>query len=129
MVSADALVGALDTLDVPFLIDYVGTDIPNRWTDLQHLIAEIAAEVDPKIDAVPYDEMIPLPRDSVQRQIPVGTYGRIPAFVIDPYAMALGKPERGFSKDLEDIVFLVRTNLNTLRNSCMTQSRMQLSTT
>lgn len=41
--------------------------------------------------------------------------------MIDPYAMALGKLDRGFPTDLADIVFLVRrdlVNLTELENSC-----------
>lgn len=102
-----------NTLDV----DYVGIDIPALWTDLQQTIAELALEMEIKIEAVPYNEMIPPLRDSAARQIPVGIYGNVQVVVIDPYAMALGKLDRGFPTDLEDIVFLVRhelVNLNDL---------------
>lgn len=44
-----------NTLDV----DYVGKDIPGLWTDLQRTIAEPALGMEIKIEAVPYDEMIP----------------------------------------------------------------------
>lgn len=76
-----------NTLDV----DYVGIDIPGLWTELQRTIAELANEMEIKIEAVPYDEMIPPLPDSGARQIPVGMYGNVQVVVIDPYAMALDK--------------------------------------
>ncbi len=96
-----------NTLDV----DYVGIDIPGLWTELQRTIAELANEMEIKIEAVPYDEMIPPLPDSIARQIPVGMYGNVQVVVIDPYAMALGKLDRGFPTDLEDVVFLIHRNL------------------
>lgn len=98
------------TLDV----DYVGIDIPGRWTELQQLIAELATEMQLKIEAVPYGEMIPPLPDSAQRHILIGNYGQLEVFVIDPYAMALGKLDRGFPSDLEDVVFLIQRNFITV---------------
>jgi len=95
------------TLDV----DYVGIDNPGLWNDLQRMIADLAQEMDLKIDAVPYNEMIPPLTDSAQRQIPVGVYGKLQVFIVDPYAMALGKLDRGFPTDLQDLVFMLQRNL------------------
>jgi hypothetical protein len=92
-------------------IDYVGIDIPGLWDELQRLIDEIATEMDLKIEAVPYREMIPLSSDTEERHIYVGRYGTIDVYVFDPYAMALGKLDRGFPSDLEDIVFMLEHNL------------------
>lgn len=99
-----------NTLDV----DYIGIDIPGLWTDLQRTIAELAIEMEMKVEAVPYDEMIPPLPNSIARQIPIGMYGNVQVVVIDPYAMALGKLDRGFPTDLEDIVFLIRRELVSL---------------
>ncbi len=88
-------------------IDYIGDDNPARWNDLQRLIAELSAEMDLKVDAVPYDEMIPPLGGTTERQIEVGAYGNLEVVVLDPYAIAIGKLERGFPSDLEDVVFLV----------------------
>jgi Nucleotidyltransferase of unknown function (DUF6036) len=105
--SALALLGdSRPTLD----IDYVGSDIRGRWDELQRLIDEVATEMDLKIDAVPYEEMIPLPPGWAQRHIHVGDYGEIHVYVFDPYAIALGKLDRGFPTDLEDVVFLIEHN-------------------
>ncbi|MBI4672666.1 MAG: hypothetical protein HY741_13490 [Chloroflexi bacterium] len=96
--------GSRPTLD----IDYVGIDIPGLWNDLQRLIAQLAVELDLKIEAVPYDEMIPPLPDTTQRNIAIGKYGTIQVYVLDPYAMALGKLDRGFPTDLEDVGFLLQ---------------------
>lgn len=90
-------------------IDYVGIDLPDRWDELQILISQIADELDLKIDAVPND-MIPPLADTEQRQILVGTYGKLQVVIIDPYAIAIGKLDRGFPTDIEDVVFLIRRN-------------------
>ena len=106
--SALILLGSTrNTLDV----DYWGIDIPGLWTDLQRTIAEIGDELDIKIEPVPYDEMIPALPESNQRQIHIGDYGSVQVFVMAPYAIALGKLDRGFPTDLADIVFLVQRNL------------------
>lgn len=92
-------------------IDYVGIDIPGLWDELQRLIDQIASELDLKIEAVPYREMIPLSKETEERHLHVGKYGAIDVYVFDPYAMALGKLDRGFPTDLEDIVFMLKNNL------------------
>lgn len=102
--------GNRPTLD----IDYVGIDIPGLWDELQHLIDELASEMGLKVDAVPYQEMIPPLADAANRHIRVGEYGRIHVYIFDPYGIALGKLDRGFPSDLEDVVFLIRRNLISL---------------
>lgn len=92
-------------------IDYVGIDIPELWDEVQRLIDQIATEMELKIEAVPYREMIPLSSETEERHLHVGKYGTMDVYVFDPYAMALGKLDRGFPTDLEDIVFMLKRNL------------------
>jgi len=37
------------------------------------------------IDPVPIGEFIPIPADADNRRIPIGQYGQLAAFVLDPY--------------------------------------------
>jgi len=72
--------GALLLLDNPrrtLDIDYVGHDMPIRWTELQRVIDALAIELGLKIEAVPLDEMIPLTVDSAQRHLSLGAYGSV----------------------------------------------------
>ena len=43
----------------------------------------------------------------------VGQFGKLTAYVFDPYSIALSKIARGFESDLEDVVFLIQRNLVT----------------
>lgn len=90
-------------------IDYVGDDI--RQNELQQIIGLLADEFRLIIDPVPIGEFIPIPADADERRIPIGQYGQISVFVLDPYTIALSKLDRGFDSDLEDVGFLLRCNL------------------
>ncbi len=105
--------GALLLLDSPrrtLDIDYVGHDMPIRWTELQRAIDALANEMGLKVEAVPLDDMIPLPMNFAERHVTVGKYGNIQVYVFDPYAIALSKLDRGNESDLADIVFLIERN-------------------
>jgi hypothetical protein len=106
--SALCLLGsARPTLD----IDYVGNDL--RKTELQQLIDRIASEMQIEIEAVPIDEFVPVPADAQSRWLPVGRFGLIDVFIMDPYTIALSKLDRGFDTDIEDILFLLHKKLIT----------------
>jgi hypothetical protein len=105
--------GALLLLDSPrgtLDVDYVGHDMPSRWNELQRVIDALGNEMGIKIEAVPLDDMIPLPLNSAQRHLPVGAFGSIQVYIFDPYAIALSKLDRGNESDMQDIVFLIRRN-------------------
>ena len=92
-------------------MDYVGIDIPGLWSDLQRVIAQVADEMNLDVEAVPYQEMIPLPVGFAERHIPIGEFGSLKVYVFDPYSMALGKLDRGSESDLQDIVFMIHRKL------------------
>jgi hypothetical protein len=94
-------------------IDYVGSDNPSLWTDLQRVIDQLAKEMNLDLEAVPYQEMIPLPSGYDHRHILIREYGALKLYIFDPYSIALGKLDRGSESDLEDIAFLVRNNFIT----------------
>ncbi|MBK8050032.1 MAG: hypothetical protein IPK16_24775 [Anaerolineales bacterium] len=55
-----------------------------------------------------------MPIATAERHLSVGQFGQIDVFVLDPYAIALGKLDRGFDTDIDDIVFLVHQKLVTM---------------
>lgn len=89
-----------------FDIDYVGHDL--HKDALQQVVEQVAQEMGLEVEAVPIGEFIPLSANAQQRQIPVGSYGSIQVFILDPYAIALSKIDRGFDSDIEDVLFLLR---------------------
>lgn len=104
--SALVLLGApRTTLD----IDYVGDDL--QPTDFQQTIHQLAEELDVHADPVPIASFVPLPAASEPSDIFVARFGSLEVFVLDPYAIALSKLDRGLDSDLADIVFLVRRGL------------------
>lgn len=93
-------------------IDYVGNDLSKN--ELQQLIDLIAQEMQIEIEAVPIDEFVPVPSDAQSRWLPIGRFGLIDVFIMDPYTIALSKLDRGFDTDIEDILFLLHQKLITL---------------
>ena len=94
-----------------FDIDYVGNDLPEPSDQLAMAIQKLADEMQIEVDPVPLDEFIPLPTDADQRHRLVGQFGRLTAYIFDPYSIAISKLDRGFESDLQDIVFLIRQGL------------------
>jgi Nucleotidyltransferase of unknown function (DUF6036) len=92
-------------------IDYVGNDL--RKNELQQLIDLVAQEMQIELEAVPIDEFVPVPADAQSRWLPVGRFGLIDVFIMDPYTMALSKLDRGFDTDIEDVRFLLHQKLIT----------------
>lgn len=107
--SALCLLGSTrPTLD----IDYVGDDLAKN--DLQRVIDQVAHDMRLDVEAVPIAQFIPLPSNAQERSLSVGQFGQVTVAILDPYAMALSKIDRGFDSDIEDVVFLVQRNLITL---------------
>jgi hypothetical protein len=72
---------------------------------------ELATQYRLDIEAVPIAEFVPLPPGSETRRRFVGRFGQIDVYVYDLYTIALSKIARGFDTDLEDVIFLVKSNL------------------
>lgn len=89
-------------------LDYVGSDLPAQMNELQNVIQQVADEMHIEVEALPFQEFIPLPQDIEQRHIKIGQFNNLTVYVFDPYSIALSKIERGFESDLEDVVFLIR---------------------
>ena len=60
---------------------------------------------------MPIERFIPIPPDAEKRHLFVGRYGLIDVFIFDPYTIALSKIDRGFSSDIDDVIFLIRQHM------------------
>ena len=88
-------------------IDYVGSDL--QKDEFQELMDEIAIEMGVEVEAVPIQEFTPLGFGDESHSIHVGRFGKIEVAI-----MALSKLDRGFSTDIEDIIFLIQRGLISL---------------
>lgn len=93
-------------------VDFVGTE--DASTPLRTLLNSVAQQMHIEIEPVPIAEFIPLSPDSDKRHVMIGQFGRLTVSVLDPYAIALSKLERGFDLDIDDIFFLLQRNYITL---------------
>ena len=57
-------------------IDYLGTDIPSQMEELQLTIRQVADEMHIDVEAIPFQDFIPLPQDAQQRHVSVGQFGK-----------------------------------------------------
>lgn len=106
--SALLLLGNLrQTLD----IDYT-TDLDSQQQQsLESIMNELAAEYRLDIEAVPIAEFVPVPADAETRRRFIGRFGQLDVYVYDLYTIALSKIARGFETDMDDVIFLVKSNL------------------
>lgn len=93
-------------------IDYVGDDL--HKDDLQRAIELTAQELRIPVEAVPIARFVPVPEGADDRRLLIGLFSSIEVYVLDPYTIALGKLDRGFDTDIEDVVFLIRRSFITL---------------
>ncbi len=106
--SALILLGATrETIDVDYLVEDLDKNTQNA-------IQELSDELQLDVEFVPLDEFVPLPAQAKLRHQFIGRYGKVSAFVFDPYSIALSKLDHGFEADLEDIIFLIRRGLVSL---------------
>lgn len=77
----------------------------------ERAVAELAAEMHLDLESVPLGEFIPLPPQARERRRPIGRFGQLDMYIFDPYSIALSKIARGFEADLEDVVFMLNTDL------------------
>jgi hypothetical protein len=95
-------------------IDYVGNDL--RKGELERIIDNVASEMGVEADAVPIGQFIPIPAGADERHLLVGRFELLDVYICDPYSIALGKIDRGFDTDIDDVVFLLRHGLITLEH-------------
>lgn len=106
--SALLLLGNLrQTLD----IDYTTDLNPQQQQGLETVMTELAAQYRLDIEAVPIAEFVPLPPGAETRRRFIGRFGLVDVYVYDLYTIALSKIARGFDTDMDDVIFLVKSNL------------------
>lgn len=106
--SALLLLGNLrQTLD----IDYTTDLNPPQQQVLETIMNELAVHYRLDVDAVPIAEFVPLPPGAEARRHFIGRFGQVDVYVYDLYTIALSKIARGFETDMDDVVFLVKSNL------------------
>lgn len=93
-------------------LDFVGSDLKSRAPDeLQDTLTQVAAEMRVEIEAVPFDEFVPIPLGAGTRHQQFGQFGNLTVYIFDPYSIALSKIERGFKTDMDDVLFLGRRRI------------------
>jgi len=92
-------------------IDYTVEPFEGIPEHFEPVVADLAAEMDLDVEAVPIAEFVPIPPGAGDREQLVGRYGRLTAYIFDPYTIALSRIARGFEADLEDVLFLLRSGI------------------
>lgn len=72
---------------------------------------QLAAQYRLDIEAVPIAEFVPLPPGAEDRRRFIGRFGQVDVYVYDLYTIALSKIARGFETDMDDVMFLIKSNL------------------
>ena len=54
---------------------------------------------------------MPLPAGVETRHRPLGQYGRLTAYLFDPYSIAVMKVDRAFETDIQDVHFLIQSGI------------------
>ncbi len=96
----------LQTDDIAYTVQLEGDD-QEFTTAVRSLIRELRISVEP---AGPGD-FIPLPTGWEERSRFIGRYGRLDVYTFDPISTALSKIERGSSRDIDDVLALLRRGL------------------
>jgi hypothetical protein len=72
---------------------------------------QLAAQYRLDIEAVPIVEFVLLPPGAETRRRFIGRFGKVDVYVYDLSTIALSKIARGLDTDIEDVIFLVKSNL------------------
>jgi len=96
-----------ETLDV----DYTAETPPETAMLFREALAQLADEFRLDLEEVPLAEFVPLPPLAHERHRFIGRFGLLTVYLFDPYSIALSKIARGFESDLEDVLFLLRTDV------------------
>ncbi len=95
------------TLDIDYMTDLN----PQRQQALEAIMNELAAQYRLDIEAISIAEFVPLPPGAEARRRFIGRFGQVDVFVYDLYTIALSKIARGFETDMDDVIFLLKSNL------------------
>jgi hypothetical protein len=93
------------TVDIDYALDPGHPDLQS----FQSTAAELAREMHLDVEMVPLEEFMPLPAHAETRHRLIERHGQLDVYLFDPYSIALSKIARGFEADIEDVLFLLRT--------------------
>jgi len=99
----------IQTERIDYTVQLEGND-QEFTTAVRSLIRELHLSVEP---AGPGD-FIPLPTGWEDRSRFIARYGRLDVYTFDPISTALSKIERGSSRDIDDVLALLRRSLISL---------------
>ena len=92
-------------------IDYTTDLNPQQQKALETIMNQLAARYRLDVEAVPIAEFVPLPPGAEIRRRFVGRFGKVDVYLFDLYTIALSKIARGFETDMDDVMFLIKSNL------------------
>jgi hypothetical protein len=92
-------------------IDYTTDLNPQQQKALETIMNQLAAQYRLDIEPVAIAEFVPLPPGAEARRRFIGRFGQVDVYVYDLYTIALSKIARGFETDMEDVIFLIKSNL------------------
>lgn len=94
-------------------IDYM-VQLEDEREDFITTVRSLIRSMNLSVEPVGPGDFIPLPQGWEERSHFVGRYGRLDVFTFDPISTALSKIERGASRDVDDVLALLRHKVITL---------------
>ena len=84
-------------------IDVTYEVAPAHHDEWLRAIRELKDRLDVNVEEAHPGDFVPLPPESAMRAESVGRFGQVEVFLLDPYAVALGKLGRGHAQDIADV--------------------------
>jgi hypothetical protein len=98
---------ARSTLD----IDFVGDDLPDHPSQLHMALTKAGDILHLDVEAVPIERFVPPLKGSSTRHRLLASQGALRVWMFDPLTLALSKLDRGLASDVEDLQFMLATNI------------------
>ena len=74
-------------------------------------IETVVQEFKVGMEIISYGQFVPLPSAAFERHQIFGEFGQLKVLIFDPYSIALSKLARGFETDIQDVLFLLRSEI------------------
>jgi len=84
-------------VDISYEVD------PIHHSEWIRTVRELKDRLDVNIEEAHPGDFVPLPPESAARAQSIGRFGQVDVFLLDPYAVAMGKLGRGHDRDIADI--------------------------
>ncbi|MBI1801985.1 MAG: hypothetical protein HY259_14730 [Chloroflexi bacterium] len=92
-------------------IDLQFTIPPDHHDEFIRCVRTVGRELRVFVEQASPDEFMPLPAGREERRQFVGRFGMLDVFHFDFYSVALGKLQRGNTKDFADVLNMIRSNV------------------